>query len=70
MTFLNTNPIFLQIDFPALLEVRLMNSTPDQAVPGGVIEGSASNESTPMLGSSKKKTETPAAGNFRRFSCA
>ncbi|KAM3358636.1 coilin [Capsicum galapagoense] len=53
----------LEIDFPALLEVRLMNSTPDQAgVPGGVIEGSASNESTPMLGSSKKKTETPAAG--------
>ncbi|XP_055810396.1 coilin isoform X2 [Solanum dulcamara] len=53
----------LEIDFQALLEVRLMNSTPDQAgVPGGVIEGSAVNESTPVLGSSKKKTETPTAG--------
>ncbi|KAJ8548349.1 hypothetical protein K7X08_030818 [Anisodus acutangulus] len=51
------------IDFSALLEVRLVNSTPGQAgVPGGVIEGSAANESTPVLGSSKKKTETPVAG--------
>lgn len=58
----------MQIDFQALLEVRLMNSTPDQAgVPGGVIEGSAANESTPVLGSSKKKTETPTAGNFIVF---
>ncbi|KAK4358290.1 hypothetical protein RND71_023900 [Anisodus tanguticus] len=53
----------LEIDFSALLEVRLVNSTPGQAgVPGGVIEGSAANESTPVLGSSKKKTETPVAG--------
>ncbi|KAK4376944.1 hypothetical protein RND71_003240 [Anisodus tanguticus] len=53
----------LEIDFSALLEVRLVNSTPGQAgVPGGVIEGCAANESTPVRGSSKKKTETPAAG--------
>ncbi|XP_060214047.1 coilin [Lycium barbarum] len=53
----------LEIDFAALLEVRVMNSTPDPAgVPGGVIEGSAANDSTPVLGSSKNKTETPAAG--------
>ncbi|CAN4124034.1 unnamed protein product [Withania somnifera] len=53
----------LEIDFSALVEVRLMNSTPDlAAVPGGVIEGSAANESTLVLGSSKKNSETPAAG--------
>ncbi|XP_059280602.1 coilin [Lycium ferocissimum] len=53
----------LEIDFSALLEVRVVNSTPDQAgVPGGVIEGSAANESIPVLGSSKNKTETPATG--------
>lgn len=53
----------LEIDFSALLEVRLMNSTPDQAgVPSGVIEGSAANESTPVLGNSKNKTETVATG--------
>ncbi|KAL3337303.1 hypothetical protein AABB24_029785 [Solanum stoloniferum] len=53
----------LEIEFSALLEVRLMNSTPDQAeVPGVVIEGSAAKKSTPVLGSSKKKTETPVPG--------
>lgn len=45
-----------------------MNSTPDQAgVPSGVIEGSAANESTPVLGNSKNKTETVATGNFHCF---
>ncbi|XP_009601223.1 coilin isoform X3 [Nicotiana tomentosiformis] len=54
----------LEIDFSALLEVRLLkNGTPDSAgVPGRVIEGSAANGSTPVIGSSKKKTETPSAG--------
>ncbi|MCD7464507.1 hypothetical protein HAX54_052894 [Datura stramonium] len=53
----------LEMDFSALLEVRLVNSTPDQAgVPGGVTESSAANESASVLGSSKKKSETPAAG--------
>lgn len=52
----------LEIEFSALLEVRLMNSTPDQGVHEGVIEGSAANESTPVLGSSKKKNETPVPG--------
>ncbi|XP_033512104.1 coilin isoform X5 [Nicotiana tomentosiformis] len=53
----------LEIDFSALLEVRLLkNGTPDSAgVPGRVIEGSAANGSTPVIGSSKKKTETPSA---------
>nr|XP_016479492.1 PREDICTED: coilin-like isoform X2 [Nicotiana tabacum] len=52
----------LEIEFSALLEVRLLkNGTPDSAgVPGRVIEGSAANESTPVIGSSKKKTETPS----------
>lgn len=67
VTVLNTNHAFLQIEFSALLEVRLMNSTPDQGVHEGVIEGSAANESTPVLGSSKKKNETPVPGNFCCF---